>query len=283
MNRFSRLVVFGLLIPFLFVLHPVIAAEHAEVLFTGQPSETVKLTSSHFTGSVSADIRLDFGESPSGIEPNEKFNVRLVGERILVEVGSSGRLLIAQGTPEVRRDRTGTTVKLVARYGFSFYDLTPLNRALETSLTKFLIKDGKLFFEAAPDLFDLGLAIRLEIGKRRFLLRDRTIYDRLITGGSFTRTPTEDGKVLYYATLADLGLPVPSHGRFNVTLSGNVVFTGESILNPAELRHDGKIVTSLRLRARKLASEEAWFTEILGFDENFESASLEEDHSNLRF
>lgn len=249
MITFPRFLGLSLVFSF-FVATGVQAADTAEILFTGQTSETVNLATAGPVTTVTARVQLDFSDVPEGLLAHELFKVSIEGERIVIDLVSSGKLLITQGSPEVRSDREGNDLKLIARYGFSFHDLSPLNRVLETNLTKSLVKDGKLFFEAAPDLFDMDLALRLTLGKKRIFLPHRILYDRPLTGASFSRNPTEDGKMLYWTELKDIGVPELTRGVFEFTISGGPVFSGETILNPAQLVHDGKMQTSVSARGK---------------------------------
>lgn len=253
MRLFSRIAFFAILLSVM-ASGGAYAAGTAEILFTGQPFETVSLDSNTDSLSVNAQVRLNFGALPAGLVANELFKVSLSGEQLVIGVVSSGKVLVTAGSPEIQNEREGDVLKITAQYKFSFRDLALLNRALEMGFKKVLLKDGKLFFEAAPDLFELGFAFRFTVTKERFLRPDRMMYDLPLAGVSFMRNPTEDGRVLYWAEFSDLGLPVLSRGIYNFSLPGELVFPGESVLNRGELLRNGRLTSSVRRRAKRIFS-----------------------------
>ncbi len=227
-----------------------VGSDRADVVFTGQAAETVHLVSVRHSVKTTADARLDFSAVPEDIIPNEIFKVVLDGERLSISMVSSGSLLVTQTTPEVVRERTEEGVKVIARYGFSFHALSPLNRVLGTGFTDVQIKNRTLSFVADPDLFDLGMAIRLQVGKRRIFIQDRVVYDQPLLKVSFSQDPAPNGKILYSAPLDALGVPDFTRGSFNFNLTGTALFLGEAVVNREILLLGGEMSTTTRVKAQ---------------------------------
>jgi hypothetical protein len=227
------------------------ASQTRTVVYRGQESETIELQDTlsslgtwgpRLAGSpVLAKVRLDFGKAPEGIAAEETFVVTLDGQRLDIKTKTSGRLLIAGRTPEVRLERRGERIEIDAVYPYRFEDIAPFTRVMDAGIDKLDVANEKLFFVASPEFFERGFRVRLTIAKRRLLGTRRVLFDRVIPASQLSRMATEDGNTLYSVALADLEAPDSSEPPVEYTLFGSYDFESSSVVNADDLPDSGKM------------------------------------------
>lgn len=193
--------------------------------------QQVRIPYEVFDYNVVANVALDFGAAPAGVQASETVTVALEGDMLAVSSAGSKKLVLELKDMAQTRRLNGNTLMLDVRNTVQSHEAAPILAALALSAVS--VKRNVLTYNLGPLEGVPQIAQGLKIVRNPVLGSSTVLHQSELGAGVLNAEPREGGTALLVDFRQLLGAPL-GKGRYDVTIRA-FFKSAHGVLNAREL------------------------------------------------